>query len=80
MTKVFQVRSSGGFIVPSSQMQSLTTMERINSAIFSDAVFAMERIEELQSNLEVKDNPSALKETFFTTRGSSIFYIPEPSI
>ena len=42
-------------------MQSLTMMERINSAIFSDAVFAMERIEELQSNLEVKDNPSALK-------------------
>lgn len=55
-------------------------MERINSAIFSDAVFAMERIEELQSNLEVKENPSALKETFFTRRGSSIFYIPEPSL
>lgn len=36
-------------------------MERINSAIFSDAVFAMERIEELQSKLEVKENPSALK-------------------
>ena len=48
-------------------------VERINAPIFLEAILAIETLQEPQSNLEEKDNPSILKDDLFSRINPSIF-------
>ena len=79
VTTVLHTRAYGRFIEIQSNLRRNFT-ERIKAPIFLEAVLAIEieRVQESQSNLEEKVNPSILKDDFSSRTDPSIFTSIEP--
>ena len=73
MKTAFHARSYGRFIEIKSNLRKKNFIERIKAPIFLEAVVAIEIMEDVQSNLDEKDNPSILKDEFSSRTDLSIF-------
>ena len=73
MTTVFPARSYGRFIEIKSNLRKKNFIEQIKAPIFLEAVVAIEIMEDIQSNLDEKDNSSILKDEFSSRTDLSIF-------
>ena len=75
MTTVFQARSIGRFIEINLTSEERNFIERIKTVIFMKLGLAMQKMEEVQLNLEEKNSPSILKDVFCSKRALSIFIL-----
>ena len=77
MTKVFHALVYGRFIEILTNLRRKKLIERIKAPIFLEVVLAIEIMQEAQSNLEEKVNPSILKD-FSSRTDPSIFTSTAP--